>query len=58
LAEGKIPQKTQEFMNQTKPGSDSPWVVPFQNYVRQLHPPFKMAAVTKNRNFFNCSLLL
>jgi hypothetical protein len=21
-------------------------------------PPFKMAAVTKNRNFFNCPLLL
>jgi hypothetical protein len=28
------------------------------NCVRQLHPPFKMAAVTKNRNFFNCPLLL
>jgi hypothetical protein len=35
-----------------------PWVVPFQNCIRQLHPPFKMAAVTKNRNFFSCPLLL
>jgi hypothetical protein len=24
----------------------------------QPRPPFKMAAVTKNRNFFNCPLLL
>ena len=37
---------------------DGPWVDPFQNYVRQPRPPFKMAAVTKNRNFFNCPLLL
>ena len=29
-----------------------------QNCVRQPRPPFKMAAVTKNRNFFNCPLLL
>jgi hypothetical protein len=42
----------------TKPGRDGPWVVPFQNCVRQAHPPFKMAAVTKDRNFFNCPLLL
>jgi hypothetical protein len=34
------------------------WVGPFQNSVQQPHPPFKMAAVTKNRNFFNCPLLL
>jgi hypothetical protein len=32
--------------------------VPFQYCVRQPCPPFKMAAVTKNRNFFNCPLLL
>jgi hypothetical protein len=32
----------------------SAWVVPFQKCVRQLRPQFKMAAVTKNRNFFNC----
>jgi hypothetical protein len=44
--------------NKTKPGRDSPWVVPFQNCVRQLHSPFKMATVTKNKNFFNCPLLL
>ena len=42
----------------TKPGRDGPWVGPFQNCVRQPRPPFKMAAVTKNRNFFNCPLLL
>jgi hypothetical protein len=42
----------------TKPGKDSPWVIPFQNCVLQLHPPFKMVAATKNRNFFNCPLLL
>jgi hypothetical protein len=29
-----------------------------QNCVRQPCPPFKMATVTKNRNFFNCPLLL
>ena len=40
------------------PGWDSPWAVPFQNCVRQPRPPFKMAAVTKNRNLFNCPLLL
>ena len=34
------------------------WVGPFQNYVWQPCLPFKMAAVTKNRNFFNCPLLL
>ena len=44
--------------NYTKPGRDGPWVGPFQNCVRQPRPPFKMAAFTKNRNFFNCSLLL
>jgi hypothetical protein len=35
-----------------------PWVCPFQNSVRQTRPQFKMAAVIKNRNFFNCPLLL
>ena len=33
-------------------------VVPFQNYISQSCPPFKMAVVAKNRNFFNCPLLL
>jgi hypothetical protein len=28
-----------------------PWVVPFQNCVRQRRPVSKMAAITKNRNF-------
>jgi hypothetical protein len=32
-------------------------VGPFQNCVRQIRPPFKMAAVTRNRSFFNCPLL-
>jgi hypothetical protein len=31
----------------SKPGIDGPWVCPFQNCVRQPHPPFKMAAVFK-----------
>jgi hypothetical protein len=31
---------------------------PFQNCVRQPCPLFKMAAFTKNINFFNCPLLL
>jgi hypothetical protein len=30
----------------------------FQYCVRQPCPPFKMAAVTKNRNFFSCQFLL
>ena len=29
-----------------------PWVVPFQICVRQRRPVSKMAAITKNRNFF------
>ena len=29
----------------SKPGIDGSWVCPFQNSVRQPHPPFKMAAV-------------
>ena len=39
-------------------GRDGLYMTPFQNCVRQPWPPFKMAAVTKNINFFNCSLLL
>jgi hypothetical protein len=31
---------------------NDPWVVPFQNCVCQRRPVSKMAAVTKNRNFF------
>jgi hypothetical protein len=40
------------IMKSPKPATDN------QNCVRLPHPPFKMAAVTKNRNFFNCPLLL
>jgi hypothetical protein len=32
-------------INGAKFGIDGPWVCPFQNCVRQPHPPFKMAAV-------------
>ena len=45
------------FINPCLAGMVLGWV-PFQICVQQLHPPFKMAAVTKNRNFFNCPLLL
>jgi hypothetical protein len=34
------------------------YLCPFQNCVWQTRPPFKMAAVIKNRNFFNWPLLL
>ena len=43
-------------LNQIKPNLAG--VGTFQNCVRQTRPPFKMAAVTKNRNFLNCPLLL
>jgi hypothetical protein len=39
-------------MNQIK--ASLAGVVPFQYCVQQPRPPFKMAAVTKNRNFFRC----
>ena len=34
------------------------WVVPFQNCVRQRRPVSKMAAITKNRNFFKSPKLV
>ena len=37
---------------------DDPWVVPFQNCVRQRRPVSKMATITKNRNFFKWPKLL
>ena len=37
---------------------DGPWVIIFQNCISEPKPPFKMAVVTKNRNFFYCLLLL
>jgi hypothetical protein len=46
------------MLNYSLPCRDGRWVGPFQNCVRQPRPPFKMAIVTKNRNFFNCPLLL
>ena len=43
--------------NLIKPGRDGPRVGPIQSCVRQLRPLFKMAAVTRIRNIFNCPLL-
>ena len=37
---------------------NDPWVVPFQNCVRQHRPVSKMATITKNRNFFKWPKLL
>ena len=37
---------------------NDPWMVPFQNCVRQRRPVSKMAAMTKNRNFFKWPKLL
>ena len=37
---------------------NDPYVVPFQNCVRQRRPVSKMAAITKNRNFFKWPKLL
>ena len=37
---------------------NDPWVVPFQNCVRQRRPVSKMATITKNRNFFKWPKLL
>jgi hypothetical protein len=34
-------------LNATKLGCDGLWVVNFQNDVRQLYPPPKMAAITE-----------
>jgi hypothetical protein len=37
---------------------NDPWVVPFQNWVRQRRPVSKVAAITKNRNVFKWPKLL
>ena len=37
---------------------NDPWVVPFQNCVRQRRPVSKMASMSKNRNFFKWPKLL
>jgi hypothetical protein len=42
----------------SKFGRNNPWVVPFQNCVLQHRPVSKMAAMTKNRNFFKWQKLL
>ena len=42
----------------TKLSLNDPWVVPFQNCVRQRRPVSKMAAITKNRNLFKSPKLL
>ena len=41
----KIFSSETAWQNGAKLGIDGPWVCPFQNCVRQPHPPFKMAAV-------------
>ena len=46
-----FPSETTEPIS-TKLSWNDPQVVPFQNCVRQRRPVSKMAAITKNRNFF------
>ena len=51
------------FSETTKPIStklcwNDPWVILFQNFVRQCRPVFKMATMTKNKIFFKWSILL
>ena len=49
-----------KLLNQIKPnlaGMVLGWV-PFKIVSDSACPPFKMAAVAKNRKFFNCPLLL
>ena len=53
----KIFSETTEPISTKLCWNDS-WVVPFQNCVRQRRPVSKMAAITKNRNFFKWPKLL
>jgi hypothetical protein len=53
----KIFSETTEPIS-TKLCWNDPWVVPFQNCVRQHRPVSKMAAMTKHRIFFKCPKLL
>jgi hypothetical protein len=53
----KIFSETTEPIS-TKLCWNDPWVVPFHNCVRQRRPISKMAAMTKNRNFFKWPKLL
>ena len=42
-----------KLLSQSQPNfAEIPWVVPFQSCVRQHRLVSKMAAITKNRNFF------
>ena len=50
-SETTVPISTKLCWNDT-------WVVPFQNCVRQCRPVSKMAAITKNINFFKWPKLL
>ena len=47
----KIFSSETAWPNGAKLGIDGPWVCPFQNCVRQPHPPFKMAAVFKGNDY-------
>ena len=50
---GSSPLKSSNKINSSLAGMDA-----FQNFVRQSLPAFKIDAVTKNRHFFNCPLLV
>ena len=52
-----FPSETTEPIS-TKLSWNDPYVVPFQNCVPQRRPVSKMAAITKNRNFFKWPKLL
>ena len=43
-----------KLLSQSQPNfaENDPWVVPFQNCVRQRRPVSKMTAITKDRYFF------
>jgi hypothetical protein len=48
-----------KLLSQSQPNCwNDPWVVPFQKCVRQRRPVSKMAAMTKNINFFKWPKLL
>ena len=61
--EKRVDEIRKKFSETTVPIStklcwNDPWEVPFQNCVRQRRPVSKMAAMTKNRNFFKWPKLL
>jgi hypothetical protein len=64
-AERKISQKNPEYMLNYSLQLNFELILTYtkaamalQNCVQQPHPPSKISAVTKNRNVFNCPLLL